>query len=116
MLPAASVTVVSLEVRVADQTISEDELATTAGLFAALAHIGRLRILIALSAGKPLSAGVLGELAGLKQTAASHQLRLLKEARLVTTHRQGRQILYTLSDKHVSHIILDAIAHVQEAS
>ena len=93
---------------------SDQEILKTAALFSALAHAGRLRMLLALASGEALPAGVLGETAGLKQTAASHQLRLLKDARLVKTHRDGRKVLYTLCDTHVSHIVRDAIAHIQE--
>ena len=97
-----------------DERLSESVISQTASLFSALAHPGRLRILLALTRKAPRSATELAELSGLEQTAASHQLRLLKKVRLISAERSGRQILYSLSDTHVSHIILDAVAHVQE--
>ena len=100
----------------ADALPADAVIANTATLFSALAHPGRLRILLALSEKEPRTAGELAALASLEQTAASHQLRLLKKVRLITASREGRQVLYRLSDHHISHIVRDAIAHVQEAS
>jgi len=97
-----------------DALLSEAVIAETASLFSALAHPGRLRILLALSEKAPRSATELAVLAGLEQTAASHQLRLLKKVRLITGERAGRQVLYSLADSHISHIIRDAVAHIQE--
>ena len=97
-----------------DEQLSESVISQTASLFSALAHPGRLRILLALTRTAPRSAPELAELSGLEQTAASHQLRLIKKVRLISAERSGRQVLYSLSDTHVSHIILDAVAHVQE--
>ena len=97
-----------------DEHLSEPVISQTASLFSALAHPGRLRILLALTQRAPRSATELAELSGLEQTAASHQLRLLRKVRLISAQRAGRQVLYSLADSHVSHIILDAIAHVQE--
>lgn len=98
----------------AEMTLSDHEVDETVALFSALAHPGRLRILLALASEAPRAAGELGVLAGLKQTAASHQLRLLKNARLITAQRAGRQVLYSLADAHVAHIIRDAVAHMRE--
>lgn len=96
-----------------EAAVSDEALDATVALFSALAHSGRLRMLLAL-ASRPRTAGELGELAGLKQTAASHQLRQLKDACLVTARRSGRQVLYSLADDHVAHIIRDAVVHAQE--
>lgn len=88
-------------------------LATTA-LLNATAHPARLLALIALSRRGELSAGTLAELAGLEQSAMSHQLRVLRDAHLVTRHRSGRVALYTLADAHVAHIVEDALTHALE--
>jgi len=87
-----------------------------ARLFAVLSHPQRLRVLSLLSDGEPRSAGTLQEALGLERTAMSHQLRVLRDARLVSATRDGRHQLYTLADHHVAHIVGDAIAHVSEAS
>ncbi len=90
--------------------------ARAVGLFRAMGHEGRLMVLLALSRSGGLSVGELLEAVGGKQSALSHQLRLLKEARLVKSQRLGRRIIYQLHDSHVGHVIEDAIAHVTEGS
>jgi len=85
-----------------------------AALFSTLSHPGRLGVLVALENSAPRSSGELQELLGIERTSLSHQLRVLKEAQLVTVEVQGRRRLYSLADHHVAHIVRDAIAHVQE--
>lgn len=87
----------------------------TVALFRAIAHQDRLLVLLALSKNKRLCVGDLTELCGATQSAMSHQLRALREAGLVRTEREGKQIFYMLDDKHVAHIIEDAVAHVAES-
>ncbi|WP_312982478.1 ArsR/SmtB family transcription factor [Leuconostoc falkenbergense] len=48
----------------------------------------------------------------MEQSAVSHQLKLLREAQLVQTKRQGREILYCLSDSHVLTLLDNALNHV----
>ena len=85
-----------------------------AALFSAMAHEGRLRALVALSRLGPLSVGELLEQVRMEQTALSHQLRILKDAHLVTSERRGRSIVYSLADQHIAHVLEDAIAHAGE--
>jgi len=92
----------------------EPEIQATVELLAAVAHPARLTVLLALSRRGPLSAGDLQHLAGLEQSAMSHQLRVLRDARLIRAERQGRQMIYALDDHHVAHIIEDALTHTRE--
>ena len=48
------------------------------------------------------------------QPLVSQHLRVLRGARLVSTQRRGKEVVYTLTDDHVSHIATDALRHVQE--
>ena len=48
------------------------------------------------------------------QSAISHQLKVLKEARLVSTRREGKTIFYSLCDEHVKTIFYQAMEHVME--
>ena len=91
-----------------------DALSEAAALFGVLSHPIRLAVVALLSEREPRTAGELQEETGLERTALSHQLRLLKEARLVVSERSGRRQLYRLADHHVAHIVRDAIAHVSE--
>ena len=83
-------------------------------LFSALAHSTRLRILILLSEHQHLSVGELVTQLDAEQSAVSHQLAILKKARLVTSAAEGKQRLYSLADQHVAHIVGDAVAHAGE--
>ena len=75
----------------------------------------------------PVRVGIVRELAGggrrvhelvaalgVSQPLVSQHLRVLRSTRIVTAHRQAREIEYTLTDDHVAHIVLDAIRHTQE--
>ncbi len=91
-----------------------DGLRDAVALFSALAHPVRLEVLLRLHRGGPVSVGALQRAMGVEQSALSHQLRLLRDARLVDAQRDGRRVLYRIHDAHVAHIIEDAITHVQE--
>jgi DNA-binding transcriptional ArsR family regulator len=93
---------------------SARELERTAELFFALAHEGRLQILLCLSETAGMTVSELLRQVGGQQSALSHQLRLLKERRLVKSHRRGRNVIYTLYDRHVSQVIADTLEHVRE--
>lgn len=90
------------------------ELAATARLLSATAHPARLAVLLALSREGPQSVGDLRRHVDLEQSALSHQLRVLREARLVQGVRRGKQVIYELVDHHVAHIVEDALSHVRE--
>lgn len=51
----------------------------------------------------------------MKQSAVSHQLRILKQSRLVKNRRDGKSMYYSLDDTHVNNIINQALEHVREA-
>ncbi len=57
----------------------------------------------------------LSERLGISQTAVSHQLRILREARIVKYRREAQQIFYTIDDKHIKEIIEIASLHLKEA-
>ncbi|MEC9378551.1 MAG: metalloregulator ArsR/SmtB family transcription factor, partial [Candidatus Latescibacterota bacterium] len=61
-----------------------------------------------------LSAGELQDLTRTEQSALSHQLRVLRDAGLVRTTRDGRKVIYHLQDEHVAHIVEDALIHATE--
>ena len=82
-------------------------------LFKVLGNESRLALVWLLSAG-PLTVGALADEAGLSQPLVSQHLRTLRQAGLVTSEREGKEIRYSLADQHVAHVVLDAITHVQE--
>ena len=73
----------------------------------------RVRILDALSHAE-VPVCDLAELLDLTQSAVSHQLRLLRGARLVKSRRDGQHIYYTLDDQHIVKLFEQGLEHVQE--
>lgn len=84
-----------------------------AGLLKALAHPLRLRLIHQL-ADAPRCVHELVTASGATQPLVSQHLKVLRAARVVTASRRAREVVYTLSDEHVSHIMLDALRHSQE--
>ena len=53
---------------------------------------------------------------GVTQPLISQHLRVLKAAGVVHGERKGREVLYSLVDDHLAHIVVDAVAHVEEGT
>ena len=87
-----------------------DELAD---LFKTYGDATRLRILSCLSRGE-LCVNELAESLEMTQSAISHQLRILKNSRLVKSRRDGKLIYYSLDDEHVRLILSQGMAHILE--
>lgn len=73
----------------------------------------RLRIISVLAEGE-LCVCDIADALEYSQSAVSHQLRLLKDGRLVKSRREGRMIYYTLDDDHIYTIMESGLAHVRE--
>jgi ArsR family transcriptional regulator, nickel/cobalt-responsive transcriptional repressor len=99
----------------ADGSVGEGEAVAIAEFMQALATPSRVRLLYALRDGE---AGVseLAERAGVTPSAASQQLRILRHLRFVTTHREGRAILYRLHDGHVAALLDEVRNHLDHAA
>lgn len=89
-------------------------VARMAELFKALADPTRLQLLLAL-ADRELCVCDLAALVGLSQSAVSHQLRTLRQLRLVRGRRAGKLMYYQLDDDHVVSLCRDVRAHLVEA-
>ena len=89
-------------------------MALATELLKALANPLRLAIVVELQQG-PRCVHELVETLQASQPLVSQHLRVLRQARLVAAERQGREIVYSLSDEHVAHIVGDAINHAEEA-
>jgi ArsR family transcriptional regulator len=96
--------------RVIDYPVA-DAVAST---FALLADATRSRILHALSLADELCVCDLALLLGISQSALSHQLRLLRDRRVVARRKVGRIVYYRLADEHVRHVFSDGLRHVGE--
>ena len=95
--------------------IAPRSVAVLAESFRMLGDPTRVRILDALSKAE-LCVCHLAGLLGLSQSAVSHQLRLLRNLRLVRSRRAGRMVFYALDDQHILSLFEQGLAHVQETS
>ena len=91
----------------------EDVLYDLAELFKVFGDSTRVRILYALFEAD-ICVCDLAELLGMTQSAISHQLKILKQAKLVKSRRDGKSVIYSLSDDHVRTIINCGIEHIEE--
>ncbi|MCR2042208.1 metalloregulator ArsR/SmtB family transcription factor [Parvibacter caecicola] len=91
----------------------EELLFDVADLFKAFSDTTRIKILFALMGGDA-SVNEITAAVGCTQSAVSHQLRILKQARLVKATRDGKNVIYSLSDNHVFTMLAQGITHVCE--
>lgn len=93
--------------------MNEDRLFEMAELFRVFGDSTRIKILCALF-DEERNVTEICEVAGMSQSAISHQLRLLKQADLVGSRREGKNMVYHLADDHVKTIINMAMEHLEE--
>lgn len=90
-----------------------EKLDAAAGFFKMLGDGTRLRILQALTGGELCVCDIAAVL-GMTKSAVSHQLSLLRTARLVACRRSGKTVYYSLDDEHVEHMLKAGLEHVHE--
>ena len=95
--------------------IGSDDVTDLAETFRALGDPTRVRILDALSHGE-LCVCDLAALVGMTESAVSHQLRPLRNLRLVKPRREGRMVFYALDDRHIISLFRQGLRHVQESA
>lgn len=96
------------------EEMPDDELLCDLGdLFKIFGDTTRMRILYSLFTSE-LCVCAIAELLGMTQSAISHQLKVLKDAKLVGTRREGKTIIYYLADGHVRSIIGQGYEHLTE--
>ena len=91
----------------------EDELYDLAELFKVFGDSTRIRILTVLF-GEEMCVCDIAEALQMNQSAVSHQLKILKNAKLIKNRREGKQVYYALADDHVSTILAMGLEHIEE--
>ncbi len=91
----------------------EDELYDLAELFKVFGDSTRIRILYVLFEAEVCVCD-LAQALNMTQSAISHQLRILKQNKLVKSRREGKSVFYSLADAHVRTIIAQGREHIQE--
>ena len=91
----------------------DDDVFDLAELFKVFGDSTRTKILSCLEISE-LCVCDIAECLNMNKSAISHQLRILRQAKLVKTRRSGKEVFYSLDDEHVSEIYECALAHIKE--
>ena len=103
-----------METKMDSNEISDIEvLFDLADLFKVFGDSTRLRIMVTISENE-MSVLNIAETLNMEQSTISHQLRVLRQNKLVRVRREGKQIYYSLDDDHVKKIIEMGLDHVLE--
>ena len=92
--------------------LRENTFTHLADLFSAFSDPTRLRI-ISVLLEEELNVGDLASRLEMTESAVSHQLRGLRQLRLVRSRKNGRQVYYTLDDDHVARLYRLGLDHVE---
>ena len=90
-----------------------EQLIEVAQLYKVFGEPTRIKILYILFDGEACVCDI-AEVAQMTQSAISHQLRVLKSAKLVKYRREGKSIIYSLADDHVKTILAQGMEHIME--
>ncbi len=93
--------------------ISLEEFEKLSEIYKLFACVTRLKILTHLANFGESSASSLAEAASLSNSAASHQLKDLRAARIIKSRKEGKSVFYTLDDHHILHLLKTGIEHIQ---
>ena len=91
----------------------DQELLDLADFFKIFGDATRIRILYVLSQSEMCVCDI-ANLLKMGQSAISHQLRVLKQMRLVKFRREGKTVFYSLSDSHIETILAQGMEHINE--
>ena len=97
--------------QVSDQMLNSETTENLSALFKAMGDPTRLKILFALSKHE-LCVCDLQAVLRMPQSTISHQLRILRNLRLVRYRRSGRMVFYSLDDEHIHKLLAEGLLHV----
>ncbi len=83
-------------------------------LLKVLSNPVRMRLILTLEERGEQCVHELTDLLEVKQPLVSQHLRVLRSAHLIVGRREGKEVRYSISDHHVTHIVRDAITHAEE--
>lgn len=99
--------------RVKEQLPKEEELKDLADFFKVFADTTRIKILCVLFQSE-MCVCDLAQTLNMTQSAISHQLRVLKQMKLVKNRRDGKTVFYSLADSHIKTIMNQGLEHIRE--
>ncbi len=99
--------------QIEDGMPSEEKIQNLADFYKVFGDVTRVKILCVLFQSE-LCVCDLAEVLGMTQSAVSHQLRVLKQAKLVKNRRDGKIVYYSLADAHIQSILNQGMEHIAE--
>lgn len=91
----------------------QEEIELLSDFFKVMGDSTRLRLLMALENGE-LCVSDLSNVSNMTRSAVSHQLKTLKNAKLIKSRRDGKTIYYSLDDEHIHSVLKVSLEHIQE--
>ncbi len=104
----------ALTKQVKDKIPDDETITDLAELFKVFGDATRAKIISCLEV-RDLYVGELAEILGMSISAVSHQLRVLRSAKLVKGTKEGKEVKYSLDDNHVAMIMECGLTHIHEA-
>jgi len=99
--------------RVGESLPDDESLYDLADFFKLLGDTTRIKLLHALFIAEMCVCDI-ASLLSVSRSAVSHQLRILRQADIVRTRREGKTVYYRLSDSHIEDIVNQALVHTRE--
>lgn len=99
--------------KINDELPQEEILYDLAEFYKVFGDTTRIKILYILSKSEMCVCDI-SQVLGVTQSAVSHQLRMLKQMKLVKYRREGKQVFYSLSDHHIELILSQGLEHISE--
>ena len=99
--------------QIEDGMPSEEVMQSLADFYKVFGDMTRIKILCVLFQSE-LCVCDLAEVTGMTQSAISHQLRVLKQMKLVKNRREGKIVYYSLADAHIQSILNQGMEHIAE--
>jgi len=93
--------------------LDEHTGAHVAELFRAFSDTSRVRIMSALLEGEK-NVSTLAQLVGISESAVSHHMRGLRQTRIVTARRDGKEVYYSITDPHIMTLFKQGVEHVRD--
>lgn len=100
--------------RIKEDLPDEELFLDIADTFQVLSEPTRVKIIYVLAESKELCVHHIATLLDMSSSAVSHQLRQLRNMRLVKTRKEGQHVYYSLSDGHIMQLFHQCVEHVQE--
>ena len=93
--------------------LDEHTAAHAAELFAAFGDTSRVRILALVTRGS-YNVRAIAQVVGISESAVSHHMRHLRQLRLVSSRKVGREVFYRVDDAHILTLFWQGVRHIQE--